>query len=143
MRVGVLIGDGFNAEEVAGTIKELKKYGTWVVIVSEMLGTVTASNGTTLKVDESFITTSPYLLDSLYVVGGESANQSNFDYNMAEYIHVAYQKYKPIGVALTAHSYIPKTPNMNMAGVVFASNNSDFEQEFLQAITHQRFWDRT
>ncbi|WOV86873.1 catalase [Sporosarcina oncorhynchi] len=142
LRVGVLVGNGFNAKEVADTIKELEKYGVWVVIVSEMLGTVTASDGTTLKVDESFITTSPYLLDSLYIVGGESANQPNFDYQMADYIHVAYKNYKPIGVASTGHSYIQKSPTMNMAGVIFASNNADFEQEFLLAITHQRFWDR-
>lgn len=143
LRVGVLVGNGFDAKEVTDTIKQLKKYGVWVVIVSEMLGTVTSSDGTTLKVDESFITTSPYLLDSLYVVGGESANQPNFDYNLAEYIHVAYKNYKPIGVASTGHSYIQKSPAMNMAGVIFASNNADFEQEFLLAITHQRFWDRT
>lgn len=142
MRVGVLIGNGFNAKEVAETIRELERYGVWVVIVSEMLGTVKASDGTILVVDESFITTSPYLLDSLYIVGGESGNQLSFDYNIADYIQVVYKNYKPIGVAATGQDYLQKAANMNMAGVVFAKDNPDFENEFIHAIAHMRFWDR-
>lgn len=142
LRVGVLIGNGFNAKEVSDTIKELEKHGVWVIIVSEMLGTVTANDGTKLKVHELFLTSSPYLLDSLYVVGGNSVNQTSFDNNVADYIQVVYKNNKPIGVASTGHSFIKKSTNTNMAGVVFATNNTDFENEFVQTIAHQRFWDR-
>lgn len=143
MKVGVLVGDGFNTNEVTNTIKELEKYGVWVVIVSEMLGTVTGSDGTKLKVDETFLTTSPYLLDSLYVVGGQSKNEAKFNSDVTEFIQVAYRHYKPIGVATTGQSFIEGSEANNLAGVVFAENNPNFGEDFVSAIAQMRFYDRT
>src|SRR5690625_1532531 len=73
-KVGVLIGDGFNSNEIMNALNVLKQNGAFVVIVSETLGTVTGSDGTKLKVDKTFLTSSPYLLDSLYIVGGKAKN---------------------------------------------------------------------
>ncbi len=142
LKVGVLIGNGFNANEVTNTLKALEQYGVFVVIVSNHLGTVTGDDGTKLQADETFLTTSPYLLDSLYVVGGSSKNQEHFNYELKEYINVAYRHYKPIGVASTGASYFQTTENNNLAGVVFAAKDPDFERNFVTAIAHQRFWDR-
>jgi catalase len=104
---------------------------------------VTGDDGTKLQADETFLTTSPYLLDSLYVVGGSSKNQEHFNYELKEYINVAYRHYKPIGVASTEASYFQTTENNNLAGVVFAAKDPDFERNFVTAIAHQRFWDRS
>ena len=141
-KVGVLIGHGFNASEVNHVLHTLQRNGVFIVIVSEMLGTVTGNDGTELKVDETFLTTSPYLLDSLYVVGGRSNNQGKFHMDMTDYIQVAYKHYKPIGVAQGGQSFIKTTEKNNLAGVVFAENNPNFGEEFVNAIAQQRFWNR-
>src|SRR5699024_815726 len=72
--VEVLIGNGFNGKEVASVIDALQRNGVFVDIVSDKLGTVTGADGITLKANKTFITTSPYLFDTLYVVGGRSNN---------------------------------------------------------------------
>lgn len=142
LKVGVLIGDGFKTDEVTRTLIALEDDGVFVVIVSEMLGFVTGDNGTKLKVDETLLTTNPYLLDSLYIVGGKAKNQPKFDADVTDYISVAYRHYKPIGVSTMGQSFIHATENNHLAGVVFAKNNDNFSKEFIAAIAHQRFWDR-
>ncbi|GAB4074315.1 catalase [Barrientosiimonas marina] len=143
LKVGVLIGDGFNANEVTRTLQTLKEYGVFVVIVSDTLGTVTGDDGTTLKVDKTFLTTNPYLLDSLYIIGGQSKVQDKFNDEVNEYVNVAYKHYKPIGVASTGQSYLAASGTNNSAGVVYTGNNADFGLDFVRAIKQQRFWDRT
>ncbi|WP_130859860.1 catalase [Gracilibacillus phocaeensis] len=142
-KVGVLIGDGFDDNEVTTVLQVLQDNGVFMEMVSENLGAVTGANGTELQVDKTFITTSPYLVDSLYVVGGRSGNQMNFNANVAEFVHVAYKHYKPIGIASTGESYIQASQENNLEGVVFNRNNPDFAEDFVSAIAEQRFWDRT
>lgn len=67
-----MLGNGFNDNEVKETLKTLEKYGVFVVIISETLGIVKGKGSTTLRIDETFLTSSLYLLDSLYAVGGSS-----------------------------------------------------------------------
>ena len=140
--VGVVIGDGFNGQEVKRTIEFLKNNGVFVDLVSDKLGTVTGDDGTKLEVSYTFITSSPYLFDTVYIVGGNARNQAKFMQNAFKYVQHAYSHFKPIGIASTAQNYIRRSSNNNLAGVVFAGNNPNFEKEFLQAIAQQRFWDR-
>ncbi len=141
-KVGVLIGNNFNGNEVANVLNYLEKNGVFVVIISETLNPVRGSDGTEIKVNDTFLTSSPYLVDSLYVVGGQSNQQQSFDSNIEDYIHVAYKHYKPIGVATTGQNLIITSPNNNLEGVVFAKDNSNFNEDFLAAIGQQRFWNR-
>jgi len=141
-RVGVLIGNGFNGQEITSVLQLLREYGVFIYIISETLGTVTGVDGTKIKVDETFLTSSPYLLDSIYVVGGRSKNQDKFNQDMMYYVRVAYQHYKPIGVATSGRSYIQTSEKNNLEGVVFAANNPNFTKEFVSAIAEQRFWNR-
>lgn len=141
-KVGVLIGNGYDSREVNHVLNILRDYGVFIEIISERLGTVTAQDGATLKVDATFLTSSPYLVDSLYVVGGEAENERDFRYNMTKYIQVAYEHYKPIGVATTGEPFIQTSKQNNLAGVVFAKDHPNFATEFVQAIAEQRFWNR-
>ncbi|GIO25407.1 catalase [Ornithinibacillus bavariensis] len=142
-KVGILVGDNFNDNEVIGVLNLLQDNGVFFLIISDTLGTVTGANGTKLKVDETFITTSPYLVDTLYVVGGNSNNQEKFNADVTNFVHDAYMHYKPIGVASTGQSFIQASDKNNLAGVVFSANNPNFGEQFLSAITQQRFWNRT
>lgn len=59
-KVGVLIGNGFDDNEVTNIIQFLEKNDVFVDIISERLGTVTSKNGMQLKPNKTFLTTSPY-----------------------------------------------------------------------------------
>lgn len=142
-RVGVLIGNNFAEEEVLEEINQLMKQGVFVYIISQTLGTVVGNQGTPLKVDKTFLTSSPYLLDSLYLVGGDFTNEKQSYQDMMYYTDVMYQHFKPIGIATDATSLLKIHKQNNLNGVIFAKDNPNFSQEFLVAIAKKRFWDRT
>lgn len=142
-KVAVLIGDGFDGGEVKRTLDALRQAGVFIDIISDRLGHVTGSDGTKLKVEETFTTKYPVLYDSFYMVGGNAHNQVLFDQSVREFVHDAYKRYKPIGVAAAGRPYIEAAPDNNLAGVVFASGNADFQEDFVAAIAQQRFWNRT
>ncbi len=143
LKVGVLIGNGFNDKELTNVLNQMKQHSIFVEIISESLAALTGAEGTKLKVDKTFLTTSPYLLDSLYVVGGEAKNSQKFNQDITYFTNVAYQNYKPIGVATGGQAYIEALIGDNPLGVVFAKENSQFGKEFVEAIATQRFWNRT
>lgn len=141
-KVGVLIGNGFNGQEVRNVLHILQQNGVFVDIISEKLGTVIGNDGTKIEVNETFLTKYPVLYDSLYVVGGSAKNQAKFDQGMMGFVSEAYTHYKPIGVATTGQDYIHASEKNNLAGVVFATNNPNFGENFVSAIAKQRFWNR-
>lgn len=142
-KVGVLIANGFNGAEVKNTLHFLEQNGVFMDIISEKLGTVTGNDGTTIKVNETFLTKYPVLYDSLYIVGGRAENQAKFESDIKEFIAMAYKHYKPIGLATTAQHFLKTSGKNNFAGVIFATNNPNFGREFVTAIAKHRFWDRT
>lgn len=142
-KVAVLIGNGFNGEEIRKTLNTLQHHGVFIEPISERLGHVTGTDGTTLTIEGTFTTKYPVLYDAIYVVGGNSENQASFDQGVAEFIQEQYKHYKPIGVATTGQSYIQASPNNNLDGVVLATNTTNFGEEFVTAIAKQRFWNRT
>ena len=141
-KVGVLIGNGFNGREVTNILNVLQQNRIFVVIVSETLGAVTGADGIKLKVDETFLTSSPYLLDSLYIVGGSFRNEAKIRSDINDFLRVAYEHYKPIGVATTATPYLQALGIGASPGVVFSEQNPNFGKEFVYAIAQQRFWNR-
>lgn len=142
LKVGVIIGNGFEGEEVTHAIETLQQHGVFVDVISEKLGTVTGNDGTKIKVNQIFLTTNHVLYDALYVAGGSTDNQTNFHISTTDFISGAYKYYKPIGLARAAQFYIQPSEYNNLEGVVFAENNPNFGDEFLSAITKRRFWNR-
>ncbi|GGA86674.1 catalase [Ornithinibacillus halotolerans] len=142
-KVGILIGNGFNGAEVRRVMNMFEQQGVFYDIISEKLGVVTGGDGTQIEANETFLTKYAVLYDSLYVVGGRGENQAKLNQDIMEFVRVAYKYYKSIGVATTGSPYIRKVDGNNLAGVVFAANNPNFEKEFLAAIAKQRFWNRT
>ena len=106
------------------------------------MGVVTAVDGTTIEVDETFISKYPVLYDSLYIVGGTMNDQALFDQNVMEFIDDTYKHFKPLGVATTGKAYFNDVEDNNLSGVVFAAKNANFPDEFITAIGKRRFWDR-
>nr|WP_225941947.1 catalase [Sporosarcina limicola] len=142
LKVGVLIGNGFNGAEVKATVKTFRDNGITVDIVGERLGWIQGSDGLRVMVNESFVTTDSVLFDSIYVVGGTAVNQAKFDSDIVSFINQAFMHYKPIGIATTGESFFKASNATAGPGIVFAEGNPSFDQIFVKAIAQQRFWNR-
>ncbi len=142
LKVGVLIGNGFNGAEVKAAVRTFRDYGVTVDIIGEKLGTVRGADGVKVIVNGTFLTTDPVLFDSLYVVGGTAANEAKFQSDIVYFINEAFKHYKPIGFATTGQPFFEASNAQAGAGIVFASNNPDFGTAFVKAIAQQRFWNR-
>ncbi|MBY0223153.1 catalase [Mammaliicoccus sciuri] len=142
-KVGVLIGEGFNGKEVKETLDTLKENGVMVEIIAEKLGSVTGEDGTVLEPTKTFLTVHPSLFDAIYIAGGKSQNQLKFDQIIFDFVRMQYMHLKPIGVSSGKDSYIAQTEHNNGIGVVSATDNPDFANQFVAAIAQKRFWDRT
>ena len=116
-KVGILAGSGFNGLEVKGVIAALEKNLVFYDVIGEKLGPLTGTDNVELEVNKLFITTSPVLYDSLYLVGGKAEDQSKFSLEVKDYMNLAYKNYKPIAIGTGAESYV--TQRGNLAGVVF------------------------
>jgi protease I len=74
VRVAVLAADGFEQVELTGPVKQLRKRGAHVDIVSLRPGSIRGMNlialGKQVKVDETVLSASPNDYDALFVPGG-------------------------------------------------------------------------
>jgi catalase len=89
MRVGVLIGNGFNGQEVTKVIHFLKEQEVFVDIVSEKLGEITGADGTVLKVNKIFISSHPTFL-TRYILSVETRPTKKSSIIMYENILVSH-----------------------------------------------------
>ncbi|WP_246096924.1 catalase [Psychrobacillus soli] len=142
LKVAVLIGNGFDVDEVESVVRTLRRYGVQFTIVAEKFGIIRSKDRFKVRVNETFLTTAPVLFDALYVVGGTAENQGKFNSDLIYFIDEAFKHYKPIGVATTGVPFFDASSAKAGPGIVFATNNADFSKMFVQAITQQRFWDR-
>lgn len=142
-KVAVLIGNGFDGEEVQGTLEAFAQNGVVYELIGEKLGAVSCSKGNEFEIDKSFLTVHPVLYDAIYVVGGNAQNQLLFDQHVSDFVRMQYMHMKPIGDAAGGVQYLLNTEDNNMDGVVVAEENADFANQFINAIAQKRFWDRT
>ena len=142
LKVGVLIGNGFDATEVSNVLKTLSKYGVRYSLIAERLGAIKSREGVQLMATETYLTTDSVLFDSLYVVGVAADNQAKFNQDLLIFINQAFRHYKPIGVATTGLPFFNASSAKIGPGIVVASGNTDFGEKFVDAIAQQRFWNR-
>lgn len=65
--------------------------------------------------------------------------KKKFHEHIRSYVKRSYKHYKPIGITARAQRYLDIK---SAPGVIFAANNPNFAEEFITAITQQRFWNR-
>ncbi len=142
LKVGILIGSGFDGVEVREVVRSLRNQGVTVDVIGERLGTLIGKDGAKIIVNQTFETTAPVLHDSLYVVGGNADNQMKFNRDIIYYINESFMHYKPIGFAMSGMPYLRQSNAMVGPGIITASGNGEFSKAFLEAIAKQRFWKR-
>ncbi|MGE7023027.1 catalase [Solibacillus cecembensis] len=142
LKVGVLIGNGFDALEVNNVLKTFKKFGVRYSIIAERIGAVVSREGVQFTATETYLTTDSVLFDALYIVGVRADNQAKFNQDLLININQAFRHYKPIGVAQTGMPFLQASNAKIGPGIVVATGNPDFGEQFVDAIAMQRFWDR-
>jgi catalase len=142
LKVGVLIGNGFDAAEVRTVVTALLNAGVHVDLIGEKLGVVRSDDNVKGNITQTFQTTDPVLHDALYVVGGKAENEAKFQSDIEYYINEAFKHYKPIGIATSGNEFFEASNAKEGPGIIFASDDEEFENDFIKAVAMQRFWKR-
>ncbi|MEZ7171113.1 catalase [Sporosarcina sp. OR05] len=141
-KVAVLIGKGFDGEEVESVVNACVEAGMTVDVVSDKFGVVYGKNDLAVEVDETFLTVHSTLYDAIYVVGGEADNMKKFTMDTVEFINEAYKHYKPIAVASTGKTFFEASDAEEGPGVIKGEDSSKFGKAFVDAVAAHRHWDR-
>lgn len=142
LKVAILLGKGFDSAVIGNAVTSLRNAGVTVDIVSTTLGPVQSASGRTATANQTFITVSPVLYDSIFVGGGTSDNKAEFDSHMQNYIEEAWKHYKPIAFTTNGSRFIPKTSVQEGPGIIVEKNERDFNNAYISALAKQRFWER-
>ncbi|WP_404813429.1 catalase [Halobacillus yeomjeoni] len=140
-QVAVVMGEGFNGEEVEKVLDGLADKGLKTSIISNKQGVLSGSDGVELKIDHTFTTADPVLFDAVYIIGGKSHDKA-FTQSTEYYIHEAFKHYKPIGATHQGVSFLEKGDVLNHEGVVAEDDADTFISTFTKAVEAHRHWNR-
>ncbi|WP_368659308.1 catalase [Metabacillus halosaccharovorans] len=141
-KVGVIIGPNFNGEDVVKVCHALKGEGIIVELISDKLGIQKGLDGKELIVDHTFLTSDSVLFDAIYAAGGKDVSQK-FKEQAAYFINEAFSHFKAIGASSEGISWLPKGVMGDNPGVILEDENMNkFAQDFVQAISSHRHWNR-
>ncbi|MDQ0221005.1 catalase [Peribacillus cavernae] len=140
-KVGVLLGNGFNGSEVQSVLEALKAKGIQPEIISDKLGKVKGTDGSALEADHTFLTASSVLFDAIYAAGG-SGESKKFLQGAAYFVSEAFSHYKPIGATHEGKQWLEAGNMENSPGVIKGEDVNGFAEEFVEAISAHRHWDR-
>ncbi|WP_226660154.1 catalase [Guptibacillus hwajinpoensis] len=140
-KVGVIVDDGFNGEELIQVLNELKEKGIKPELISDKRGVKTATDGAEAEIDHTFLTCDSVLFDAIYAVGGNQ--ESKGFYQSANYfISEAFSHFKPIGGTHEGMKWLENNDLVGQPGVVTGKDMNEFVKEFSQAIATHRHWNR-
>lgn len=139
LKVGCIICEGYNSEELNVVIKALHDAKTMPEIISDTLLPIKGSSGDEKIPKYTLITTDPVLMDAIYVIGGSNLN-AKFITNVKRYIQETYMHYKPLLVSQVVSNLL--NPNMiNQPGITINEGNAQVNK-FINDISLHRHWDR-
>ena len=140
LRVGIIVAKGYDGQNAQYIINQLKQVGLQPVIISEKLGTVQGTQNVQWEVNDTFLTGSPLLYDGLLLIGG---NMDEHFLNKANsFVVESYNHFKPIGSFQNGSTIIQSLNIEGKPGVLIEQNPKLLANEFIQAMTKQRFWNR-
>lgn len=149
-KIAFLCADGVDGESVNSMKKALEREGASVKIVAPHSGMLKTSDGDTLKIDESFITTGSVIFDAVFVPGGQqSISALKKEGDAVHFLNEAYMHCKPIAAEGEAglleltyfYNMIPRE-QLTSKGVILVEDQTELSQGFIKAIGVHRFWNR-
>ena len=139
-KIAVLVAEGFDGK-LTTILENLKMEGLQPEIISEHQGKITGSDGSSLAVDHTFLTSDSVLFDAVYVVSSKGKTES-FSKKASYFVKEAFSHYKPIGATFSGELLLEELGFVGKAGVVTNASEEDFTKKFTQSIAAHRFWNR-
>jgi catalase len=153
-QIAILAANGVDSNSVENMKNALEAEGATTKLIAPKGGFIQSSNGSDIKVDFSFLTTSSVLFDAVYVpAGGQSIAALKDEPDAIHFINEAYRHCKAIaadgnGIELINESYIGKKlkngASDEISGIITGnlSGSDSFADDFIKAIAQHRFWER-
>lgn len=149
-KIAVLAADGVDGKSLDAMQNLLKKNDAVVHIIAPHHGNIIASDNSTFKVDESYLTAASVLYDAVYVPGGKSINALLGEANAIHFLNEAYKHCKAIAFDESAVSILDATyfgnnskkSRADIPGLILIKNPEKDGNSFINAIAQHRFWER-
>ena len=140
LKIGVIISDGYNADEFNTMMIALKEAKTIPEIISNTLGPVKGNQGSEQLPKRTLSSTDAVLFDAIYVLSGENANEE-FESNAKRFIQETYVHFKPLAVSQSASKFL-KPEMKDQPGVTVGDGKAEYASKFIQDISTHRHWER-
>jgi len=140
LKIGVILSEGYNADEFNSMMKALKDAKTMPELISSTLSAVKDDHGMEQLPKSTFVSTHPVLLDGICVLVGNNVSDE-FKTNAKKFIQETYMHYKPLAVSQSASELLQ--PEMKgQLGVTISDGNGQYTSKFIADISAHRHWDR-
>lgn len=149
-KVAILATDGVNETDLNKMNNSLISAGAVPMIVADHLGMIVTKNGKKVKADESLLTTSSVLFDSVYIPGGRKSVDALLKCpEAADFVKQAYKHFKPLavsgeGMELFSSACQPDKSNIKTDKDISLDGVSvdKAPSEFIKQMAMHRFWNR-
>ena len=140
LKIGVIISDGYNADEFNTMMIALKEAKTIPEIISNTLGPVKGNQGSEQLPKRTLSSTDAVLFDAIYVLSGENVDDE-FETNAKRFIQETYVHFKPLAVSQSASKFL-KPEMKTQPGVTVGDEKYEYVSKFIQDISNHRHWER-
>ena len=147
-KIAFLVADGFDANDVKTMKNALENQGAVAKIIGMKSKSVTAADGSEMKVDHALRTVASVLFDAVYVPGGEkSFNALSEEADAIEFVNEAFRHCKAIAATgegvnfIKNETYAGRTES-DKAVILSEDISKDTTQNFISAIAQHRNWER-
>ncbi len=161
LRVAILVEQGVECTELYALKQTLAAGGAVAEVIAQTLNPL-QGHGAMVEPDKSFLISSSVFYDAVLIPGGiKSAQALALMPEVLTFVKEAYSHCKPIGaygegaavlracglagMVAPRKAQHPQESGLTSAGIVVANSGTDlqaFGQEFMQALSRHRFWER-
>ena len=148
-QVAFLCNDGVDEKSVDAMKKSLEDAGAMVKIIAPHLGSISTSDGKTLKVDQSYLIAASVLFDAVFVPSGAGIAKLKDHKEVVEFINDAFKHCKFIASEGDGNTVLNKTDAAQSgkpadAGILISDNAADkkLATHFINLMGTHRFWER-
>ncbi len=154
-KIAALVEDGFDGSAIKELKSILEKEGAMLEVVSKNHGMRSASKGSEIKTDKTYLTTGSIMYDAVFIPGGKDAVEKLKKMgDTLHFIKEAYKHCKPIaaigeGVEVIDACLLPELLTFDVVssdkGVVTSRKEGDGKavaEQFIKSIAKHRFWER-
>lgn len=140
LHVAIIVADGFDGAKLKQAIDAIEANGANVSIVSNRLGLIKGLNNLAVEADYSFINAKSVMFDSVYVFN--VSPDEAFIEDTINFVNGAFKHYKPIALASSILPIAQAQQWTNKEGVIVEQQFNSFINDYIEALTIQRFWYR-